>query len=120
MLERAWLITDPMRDAAATWLEQSGALGLLHQPLSGVPYKTFGLQGGAHTDPLSFVLVSAAVRGSRMAVVAVIAAAFGWTLARFERALEIVLPTLAVLYIVVFAIGLMVVLMVWTDWSSVL
>ena len=114
MLERAWLVTDPMRDAAASWLE-GGALGLLHQPLSGVPYKVFGLQAGAHMDPLSFMAVSAVVRGGRMAVVALIAAAFGWTLGFFERALEIVLPTLTALYVLVFALGLFVVLFVWSD-----
>lgn len=115
MLERAWLVTDPMRDAAASWLEQSGALGLLHQPLSGVPYKVFGLQAGSHMDPFSFVVVSTLVRGGRMAVVALIAAAFGWTLGCFERALEIMLPTLTALYVLVFALGLFVVLFVWSD-----
>jgi 1-acyl-sn-glycerol-3-phosphate acyltransferase len=117
LLERAWLVTDPMRDATASWLESSGALGLLHQPLSGVPYKVFGLQAGPHMDPFSFVVVSAVVRGGRMAVAALVAAAVGWALGRFERALEVVLPTLTVLYVLVFTMGLFVVLLLWADWS---
>ena len=120
LLERAWLVTDQMRDSATTWLEQSGALGLIHQPFSGVPYKVFGLQAGPNMDPFSFVVVSAVVRGGRMAVAVLVAAAVGWTLGRFERALEIALPTLMVLYVLVFTVGLMVVLLLWTDWSSVL
>jgi membrane protein YqaA with SNARE-associated domain len=117
LLERAWLVTDPMRDATASWLESSGALGLLHQPLSGVPYKVFGLQAGPHMDPFSFVVVSAVVRGGRMAVAALVAAAVGWVLGRFERALEVVLPTLTVLYVLGYTMGLLVVLLRWTDWS---
>ncbi|MGH2775703.1 MAG: YqaA family protein [Actinomycetota bacterium] len=117
MLERAWLVTDPMRAAATSWLEQSGPLGLLHQPLSGVPYKVFGLQAGAHMDPVSFAVVSSVVRGGRMAVVALIAAGLGRILGRFDRALEIVLPTLTALYFIVFALGLFIALLVWSDFS---
>jgi 1-acyl-sn-glycerol-3-phosphate acyltransferase len=120
LLERVWFVTNPMRDAAAAWLGESGALGLLHQPLSGVPYKTFGLQAGSYMNPFEFLALSVLTQGGRMVAVTVIAGTLGWLLGHFERALRILLPALAILYTAAFLIGLLIVQVLWTDWSTVL
>lgn len=117
LLEHAWLVTDPMRERAGAWLQAEGAGGLAHQPLSGVPYKVFGLQAGAHTDVVPFVLVSAFVRGARMIVVALIAALVGSKLGRFERGLEAAMPTLMILYVLAYTVGLLIVLIGWTEFT---
>ncbi|MGH2826862.1 MAG: YqaA family protein [Actinomycetota bacterium] len=117
LLEHAWLVTDRMRESAGDWLRIEGVAGLAHQPLSGVPYKVFGLQAGAHTDLVPFLLVSALVRGARMIAVALIAGLVGADFGRFERALEAALPALMTLYALAFTIGMLVVLIGWTDFT---
>ena len=117
LLEQAWLVTDPMRESAGAWLQTEGARGLAHQPLSGVPYKVFGLQAGAHTDIASFLFVSAFVRGARMIVVALITGLVGSVLGRFERALEAAMPALMILYVLGFSVGLLIVLIGWTEFT---
>lgn len=117
LFEHAWLVTDRMRDGAGGWLRAEGSLGLAHQPLSGVPYKVFGLQASAHTDFVPFLLVSAIARGVRMVAVALIASLAGRFLGRFERTLEAAMPTLMTLYVLAFTIGLLIVLIGWTDFA---
>lgn len=115
LLENAWLVTDGMRESAGVWLQIEGVAGLAHQPLSGIPYKVFGLQAGAHTDLVPFLIVSALVRGARMVAVALFAGLVGTVLRRFERALETAMPALMTLYVLAFTIGMLVVLIGWTD-----
>ena len=117
LLEHAWLVTDPMRESAGAWLQAEGARSLEHQPLSGIPYKVFGLQAGTHSDIASFVFMSALVRGARMIVVALIAALTGRVLGRFERALEAAMPALLALYVLAFTVGLLIVLIGWTEFT---
>ena len=117
LLEHAWLVTDPMRESAGAWLQAEGARSLAHQPLSGIPYKVFGLQAGTHSDFASFVFMSAFVRGSRMIVVAVVAALVGRVSGRFERVLEAAMPMLIALYVLAFSIGLLIVLIGWTEFT---
>ena len=117
LLEQAWLVTDPMRESAGAWLHTQGARALAHQPLSGVPYKVFGLQAGAHTDIASFLFVSAFVRGARMVVVALITGLIGNALGRFERVLEAAMPALMILYVLGFSVGLLIVLIGWTEFT---
>jgi membrane protein YqaA with SNARE-associated domain len=117
LLEHAWLVTDPMRESAGAWLQTEGAQGLVHQPLSGIPYKVFGLQAGAYSGIVAFVFMSAFVRGARMIVVALIASLVGSILGRFERALEAAMPALMILYVLAFIIGLLIVLIGWTEFT---
>ena len=117
LLEQAWLVTDPMRESAGEWLRTEGARGLAHQPLSGIPYKVFGLQASAHADLVPFVVMSAFVRGARMIVVSLIASLVGRILGRFERALEAAMPMLIALYVLGFTIGLLIVLIGWTEFT---
>ncbi|MDQ4059181.1 MAG: hypothetical protein M3124_08675 [Actinomycetota bacterium] len=117
LLEHAWLVTDPMRESTAGWLQSEGVRGLAHQPLSGVPYKVFSLQAGAHTDLAPFLFVSALVRGARMIVVALFTGLVGGVIGRFEQAIEAAMPALITLYVLAFTIGMLVVLIGWTDFT---
>jgi 1-acyl-sn-glycerol-3-phosphate acyltransferase len=80
------LVTGRMREAADGWLE-AGAVGLWHQPLSGVPYKTFVQAAGNHDlDTAAWLVHTAGARGLRMLVVGAIAASAGWALQRWVPA----------------------------------
>lgn len=98
------LLTPRMHEQAATWMEASGAGGLLQQPLSGIPYKVFGLQAGeAGLSFPAFIAMSLAARGLRIAVVAAIFAGGGVAL---QRLWPRVFGLFLIAYCVVFAFGL--------------
>lgn len=80
------LVTDRMREAADGWLAE-GAAGLWHQPLSGVPYKTFVQAAGAlDIDTGAWLAYTAAARGGRMLLLALFAAGAGRLLVRLAPA----------------------------------
>jgi 1-acyl-sn-glycerol-3-phosphate acyltransferase len=80
------LVTGRMREAADGWLE-AGAVGLWHQPLSGVPYKTFVQAAGKHDlDTVAWLVHTAGARGLRMLVFGAVAASAGWALQRWVPA----------------------------------
>jgi 1-acyl-sn-glycerol-3-phosphate acyltransferase len=103
LLAHAPLITDAMRARAAAWTSGAGALGLLHQPLSGVPYKTFALQASPVAPFGAFVAVSLVVRAVRLIAVAGLFALVGRVM---RRSLERAYGTLVIVYCVWFAAGL--------------
>lgn len=66
------LVTRLMQSKAATWLER-GALGLMYQPLTTVPYKVFVVEGAVRAVGLApWTLWTVVFRGARMSVVAVL------------------------------------------------
>lgn len=73
-----WAVTAPMQTGAATAVASDGALAVLRQPLSGIPYKAFNA-AAVHADVDVFAWVGGTVvaRGARMAVVALVAATAG-------------------------------------------
>lgn len=76
------LVTDRMKSAVDGWLAE-GASGLLHQPLSGVPYKAFVLDAGGREIAFhDWAYWTALTRGSRMLVFGLIGAAAGLVLWR--------------------------------------
>ncbi|HEX2050376.1 MAG TPA: hypothetical protein VHJ34_07035 [Actinomycetota bacterium] len=78
LLAHAPLVTERMVDHAGAWLATEGAVGLVHQPLTGVPFKVFGLQAaGAGVGFLPFVAFAAVVRGVRLPAVALVFALGG-------------------------------------------
>lgn len=89
LLERAPLVTERMIDAASIWMTNEGAEGLRHQPLSGVPYKVFGMQAAeAGLGYGEFLWHSALARGVRIGVIAFAFAGSGvamrsWVRSRF-------------------------------------
>lgn len=113
LLGAAPLVTDRMIEAAGRALSDRGALGLLDQPLSGIPYKVFALQAApAGVDVPAYLAMSAAVRGARFIAVALV----GAVLARLLRPLwERALHLFLVLYSVSFAVGLVRVVGSWGD-----
>jgi membrane protein YqaA with SNARE-associated domain len=77
-LDRLPLVRLAMVAAADAWLGREGPRGVLHQPLSGVPFKVFALLAGARGLPLGrFLAWSACGRGARFALVCAAAALTG-------------------------------------------
>lgn len=69
------LVTPRMRAKVAAWLER-GAFGLVHQPLAGVPYKAFVVEGSKRGfGRLEWMVWTVVFRGLRMASIAAIAGA---------------------------------------------
>jgi membrane protein YqaA with SNARE-associated domain len=67
------LVTPRMRSKVATWLDR-GAVGLVYQPLTTVPYKVFVVEGAGRALGLAiWTLWTVVFRGARMSVVAVLA-----------------------------------------------
>ena len=67
------LVTPRMRSKVATWLDR-GAVGLVYQPLTTVPYKVFVVEGGGRCLGLAaWTLWTVVFRGARMSGVAVLA-----------------------------------------------
>jgi 1-acyl-sn-glycerol-3-phosphate acyltransferase len=64
------LVRPAMVGAADRWLAEEGARGVLHQPLSGVPFKVFALRAGAAgVPPAPFLAWAAGGRGARFLAV---------------------------------------------------
>jgi 1-acyl-sn-glycerol-3-phosphate acyltransferase len=110
ILTVAPLVTDRMVEAAAGWLDSSGAAGLVHQPLSGVPYKVFALQS-AKVELGGFIWYTVLMRGARLAAIAAVFAAGGVALRdRVKKAF----PVLLVAYVAIFLLGFARTYQVWT------
>src|SRR5581483_4423440 len=98
------LVHLPMVTAATHWLANEGSRGLRHPPLSGLPYKVFGLQAGALGLPLGeFLAWSLAARGARFLTVSGLAALISHSLG--GRVQRLGWPLLGV-WSVVFLLGL--------------
>ena len=66
------LVTQLMQSKAAGWLER-GAIGLMYQPLTTVPYKVFVVEGAVRGVGLAaWTFWTVVFRGARMSVVAVL------------------------------------------------
>ncbi|HVF12523.1 MAG TPA: hypothetical protein VNA87_05500 [Actinomycetota bacterium] len=77
-LEYMPLITEKMIHTAGSWLASDGALAILRQPMSGIPYKVFVyLSGAGHTSFLVFLWASCIARATRIFVVTGIAGGVG-------------------------------------------
>ena len=63
------LVSEHMQSRVATWLDR-GPVGLMHQPLTGVPYKAFVVEGARRGfRALPWAWWTGVFRGARMAVV---------------------------------------------------
>jgi 1-acyl-sn-glycerol-3-phosphate acyltransferase len=112
LLGHAPLVLPAMVGAADAWLADEGARGVLHQPLSGVPYKVFALRAGARGVPLApFLGWAACGRGARFLAACGAAALAGSALP--DRLRDHPLPLLAV-WSVVFGVGLGRILAAWS------
>lgn len=77
-MDFAPLVTEAMIDQAGSWLAGSGPLGILYQPLSGIPYKVFVYLAGAGRLSFSaFLLASIVARSLRIFAVAGISGGLG-------------------------------------------
>jgi membrane protein YqaA with SNARE-associated domain len=104
LAESAPLLTQRMHEQAAAWMNDSGVAGLLQQPLSGVPYKVFALRAAeAGLSLPGFIVMSVAVRGLRIGVVAAIFAGGGLAL---QRVWPRIFGAFLIAYCIVFAFGL--------------
>jgi 1-acyl-sn-glycerol-3-phosphate acyltransferase len=111
LLDAAPLVTDSMTEAARSALEGSGALGLMSQPLSGIPYKVFAYQSApAGVGVIEYIVMSAAARGGRFLAVAIVGVAGGKLL---RNVWERLWPWFCLLYSVAFAVGSMRVVSGW-------
>lgn len=113
LLAAAPLVSDQMVAAAAQMLRDDGALGLLGQPLSGIPYKVFALQAaGADVAVPGYIVMSVVARAGRFLVVALLAVLLSSILRPlWERGLHLFL----VLYSVSFVAGLVRVFASWNQ-----
>jgi hypothetical protein len=67
-------VTDRMTERVAEWLDR-GPIGLVHQPLSAVPYKVFVVDAsGRDIGVTTWVMLTVAFRGPRIAATAAFAA----------------------------------------------
>jgi 1-acyl-sn-glycerol-3-phosphate acyltransferase len=111
LLDAVPLVTDSMKDAARSALEGSGALGLMSQPLSGIPYKVFAYQSApVGVGIIEYIVMSALVRGGRFLAVALIGAAAGNLL---HKVWEHLWPWFCLFYSLAFTVGLMRVVSGW-------
>lgn len=98
------LVTERMHSTAAALLAQGRVEGLWAQPWSGIPYKAFAYQAAGHGVPfLVFLATSTLSRGFRMLAVGA-AFALGGTV--FRSWLQRIYPAFAVVFTVLFALGL--------------
>ncbi|MGI9643655.1 MAG: hypothetical protein ACR2N9_12875 [Acidimicrobiia bacterium] len=68
------LVSAAMEDRVAVWLNR-GPIGLMHQPLTAVPYKAFVVEGARRGfGASSWALWTGVFRGARMTTVAAVAA----------------------------------------------
>lgn len=112
LLAHAPLVTERMVDQAHAWLVADGARGLALQPMSGIPFKVFGLQAaGADVGLLPFAAHAAVARGVRLAAVAALFALGGLAL---RRALPRVYGVALVIGAGAFAAGLRRVVETWS------
>lgn len=98
------LVTPRMRGIVIRWLGTEGPRGVLHQPLSFVPYKAFAREAGARRLPLvPFLAWSLLARGARFGVVGILGVLVGTSRRPLLRRH---FASLAVLYALLFAVGL--------------
>ena len=105
------LVTPRMSATAFEWLS-SGPGGLLHQPLSGIPYKAFAYQAlPAGNGFFSFMWFSALVRGGRLLTVST---AFAGAGVGARRVWPRVYGAFLCVYVPCFAFGLARVVAAWS------
>lgn len=109
-------VTERMTEVVAEWMEK-GSLGLVHQPLTAVPYKVFVVEGAQRGLPrTSWAWWTAVFRGARMAAVA-----FGAVVAS-EAVARLALTNLTGARIAMLAVGLVVFFVgwrvAWVMWSK--
>jgi membrane protein YqaA with SNARE-associated domain len=116
LLPRLPLIRPAMVHAARGWLTKEGALGLRHQPLSGLPVKVFALVAAPSGVSLpAFLFFAAAVRGARFLVVCAGAALAGALLRRvIERQPKLLLS----MWAAAFGLGLRQTVVSWERHST--
>ncbi|HJR46072.1 MAG TPA: 1-acyl-sn-glycerol-3-phosphate acyltransferase [Actinomycetota bacterium] len=104
LASNALLVTPRMHEEAAMWMAESGAAGLLKQPLSGIPYKVFALRATDVGLALpSFISMSFVARGLRIGAVAAIFAGGGLAL---QRVWQRIFGAFLITYCIVFGFGL--------------
>jgi 1-acyl-sn-glycerol-3-phosphate acyltransferase len=111
LLSVAPLVTSRMVDEAGGLLAREGAAALWEQPLSGIPYKVFALQAAPVADLLPFLTTTAAARGARILVVALLFA-LGGIICR--RLLDRLYGLALALYAAAFFVGLARVVAAWS------
>lgn len=104
-LEYLPLVTEGMIHQAGVWLASEGPSALIHQPLSGVPYKVFVyLSGSGHLAFVSFVWWSTLARAGRIFASAALGGALGAAVPEgFRRRFY---DVFLLLFTTVFALGL--------------
>lgn len=101
-MDFAPLVTEGMIHQAGTWLASYGSLGVLRQPLSGIPYKVFVYLAGAGKQSfLAFFIASILARSIRIFAVAGAAALLGKLggLQRVARYYDIFLAAFTVVFV---------------------
>ena len=107
----ASLTTPLMHTTAAADVAARGAGALRGQPMSGIPYKVYGLMAGRARVGLGpFLAASVPGRASRILIVTAISGLFGAVTRRWRRWY----PVFVVLFVVVFATGLAAVVRSWS------
>ena len=92
-------------DIAATQdrVAQDGALAFIEQPVSGIPFKVWGIVGAMNGLPPVLALpIAILARAARMSLVTVAAAFLG---ARFDRFIRDYWLVLLVVYVTIFVLG---------------
>jgi 1-acyl-sn-glycerol-3-phosphate acyltransferase len=106
------LVTERMHSTAAALLAQGRVEGLWGQPWSGIPYKAFAYQAAGHGVPLFvFLAISTLSRGFRMLAVG---AAFALGGIVFRRWLQRIYPAFAMVFTVLFGLGLVRSVQAWS------
>jgi 1-acyl-sn-glycerol-3-phosphate acyltransferase len=107
------LVTPRMMAAVDRWLTEEGARGVLHQPLSGVPFKVFAYGAGLAGVSSAGLLTWAGVgRGLRLLGVAWVSGRVGRGIARRRSPAAQLAATATT--VIGFAIGLRAVVRRWT------
>jgi 1-acyl-sn-glycerol-3-phosphate acyltransferase len=105
------LVTDRMRVTVAAQTAADGAGAVVHQPLSGVPYKVYAAAAGRdHVSVPVFVAASARGRGLRIVLVGLACGLLGAAL----RRLRALYPAYLVVLLSGFAVGLARVVAAWS------
>ncbi|MGI9584951.1 MAG: hypothetical protein ACR2N7_05115 [Acidimicrobiia bacterium] len=109
------LVTDRMRGRVSKWLD-GGATGLIHQPLTAVPYKAFVVDGARRPfRVLAWSVLTGVFRGPRMTAVAIAATVVARVIERSIPPAHLLTAQVVVLAVagVGFVIGWRLVWMLW-------
>ncbi len=112
LLEHLPMVTERMIEAVSGWFAVEGGAALRHQPLSGVPFKVFGLQAADHGVGVgAFAWGTVLARAPRIVLVG---AAFGGLGAITRRRMPRFYGVFAVLFAAVFTASLAHVVRSWS------